>query len=120
MLIGGLAAVALLAPNALANGHPGRAHQIGPKVEMAFSGVSARQVRSATGGAPAASSSVYVYGAFVDFCGPGATTGCPLYNDGANAPVPASGGLTVLDFGAPCFEPATLALGTQLFNSAVM
>jgi Fibronectin type III domain len=117
MLIGGLAAVALLAPNALANGHAGRAHQIGPKVEMAFSGVSARQVRSATGGAPAASSSVYVYGAFVDFCGPGATTGCPLYNDGANAPVPASGGLTVLDFGAPCFEPATLALGTQLFNS---
>ncbi len=25
--------------------------------------------------------------------------------------------MTILDFGAPCFEPATLAWGTQLFNS---
>src|SRR5690349_4144082 len=157
MLIGGLAALALLALNARADSQPGRAHQAGPKVaasclnlpvsgllihptscritgpasivvagtdpytgqhrEIAVSGATARQVRSAADGASAPSSSVYVYGRFVDACGLGATTGCPLYNDGANEAVPATGGMTVLDFGAPCFEPATLALGTQLFNS---
>jgi hypothetical protein len=117
MLIGGMAAVALLAPNALADGQPGRAHQAGPKVELAFSGASARQVLRAAGGAPSPSSSLYVYGSYVDVCGLAATTGCPLYNAGANEAVPATGGMTVIDFGAPCFEPATLALGTQLFNS---
>jgi len=81
--------------------------------EISVSGAQARQVRRAPGGPPAPSSSVYVYGSFVDVCGAGATTGCPLYNDGADA----AGGMTVLDFGAPCFEPATLDLGTQLFNS---
>jgi fibronectin type III domain protein len=67
--------------------------------------------------APASSSSFYVYGVYVDQCGPTATTGCPLYVDGANAPVPSTGGLTVLDFGAPCYNPNTLAWGTQLFIS---
>src|SRR5690242_7808116 len=68
-------------------------------------------------GVPASTSSFYVYGSFVDACGPGATTECPLYNDAATEAVPAAGGMTILDFGAPCFEPATLAWGTQLFNS---
>jgi hypothetical protein len=115
-LIGGVAALSLLALNAPADSQPGRAHS-GQHREIAVSGARAGQVRSAAGSAPEPSSSVYVYGAFVDACGPGATTSCPLYNDGANEAVPATGAMTVLDFGAPCFEPATLAWGTQLFNS---
>lgn len=66
---------------------------------------------------PPATSSYYVYGSFVDVCGLKATTECPLYDYAAEQAVPASGGMTILDFGAPCFEPATLAWGTQLFNS---
>jgi fibronectin type III domain protein len=80
---------------------------------MASQEQGARTVSSA----PASSTSYYVYGAYVDQCGPTATTGCPLYVDGASAPVPSSGGLTVLDFGAPCYNPNTLAWGTQLFIS---
>jgi hypothetical protein len=68
-------------------------------------------------GDPAAASSFYVYGAYVDGCGLSATTECPLYLDAANETVPPAGGMTILDFGAPCFEPATRAWGTQLFNS---
>ena len=66
---------------------------------------------------PAATSSFYVYGSYIDVCGLNAAAECPLYDDGANEAVPPTGGMTILDFGAPCFEPATLALGTQLFNS---
>lgn len=72
---------------------------------------------SATAGVPATTSSFYVYGSFIDVCGLSATTECPLYDDAANEAVPPSGGMTILDFGAPCFEPATFAWGTQLFNS---
>jgi Fibronectin type III domain len=74
--------------------------------------------RASTGaGVPQATSSYYVYGSFIDTCGLGATSECPLYTDGASEVVPAGGGMTILDFGAPCFEPATRAWGTQLFNS---
>ena len=66
---------------------------------------------------PSTTSSFYVYGSYVDGCGLTATTECPLYNDAATGTVPPTGGMTILDFGAPCFEPATLAWGTQLFNS---
>ena len=72
---------------------------------------------SAAAGVPPATSSFYVYGSYVDVCGLTATSGCPLYSDGANEAVPPAGGMTILDFGAPCFEPVTLAWGTQLFNS---
>ena len=68
-------------------------------------------------GDPSATSSFYVYGSYIDVCGLSASAECPLYNDGAQEVVPPTGGLTILDFGAPCFEPATLAWGTQLFNS---
>ena len=68
-------------------------------------------------GIPSTTSSFYVYGSFVDVCGLNATTECPLYDDAAREAVPPTGGMTILDFGAPCFEPATLAWGTQLFNS---
>jgi hypothetical protein len=68
-------------------------------------------------GDPPATSSFYVYGAYINVCGLSATTECPLYGDAANETVPPTGGMTILDFGAPCFEPATLAWGTQLFNS---
>ena len=68
-------------------------------------------------GDPSATSSFYVYGSYIDVCGLTATTECPLYNDAANEAVPLTGGMTILDFGAPCFEPATLAWGSQLFNS---
>src|SRR5487761_1486257 len=67
--------------------------------------------------APQPSSSLYVYGSYIDACGPSATTGCPLFNDGSGESVPPTGGMTILDFGAPCFDPSTLAWGTQLFNS---
>ena len=128
MLIGGMAALALLASNTLENGQSKPAHKAAARVagtdahggqhrEIAVSGARGGQAHSAPGGAPAASLSLYVYGSYVDVCGLDATTGCPLYNDGANKPVPATGGMTILDFGAPCFETATLALGTQLFNS---
>lgn len=68
-------------------------------------------------GMPPTTSSYYVYGSFVDTCGVGATTDCPLYADGAKEQVPSAGGMTILDFGAPCFEPATLEWGSQLLNS---
>jgi hypothetical protein len=71
----------------------------------------------AAGGQPAATTSFYVYGSYISVCGLSATTECPLFNNAASAAVPATGGMTILDFGAPCFEPATLAMGTQLFNS---
>jgi Fibronectin type III domain len=81
--------------------------------------VSEHVVRTASGtaGAPSATPSYYVYGSFIDVCGLGATTQCPLYADAAKETIPAAGGMTILDFGAPCFEPATLAWGSQLFNS---
>lgn len=72
---------------------------------------------SVAAGVPSATSSFYVYGSFIDVCGLSETTECPLYADAASEAVPAAGGMTILDFGAPCFEPATLAWGTQLFNS---
>ena len=75
------------------------------------------KLASSDAGDPPATSSFYVYGSYIDVCGLSATTECPLYNDAANETVPPTGGMTILDFGAPCFEPATLAWGTQLFNS---
>ena len=66
---------------------------------------------------PLAASSFYVFGSFIDVCGLHATTECPLYNDARSEPIPPNGGMTILDFGAPCYEPATLDWGTQLFNS---
>ena len=71
----------------------------------------------AAAGAPAPSTSFYVYGSYVDVCGLSATTECPLFNNGAIEAAASTGGITILDFGAPCYEPATLAWGTQLFNS---
>src|SRR5260370_23305143 len=75
------------------------------------------KLASSAAGDPPATSSFYVYGSYIDVCGLSATTECPLYDDAANETVPPTGGMTILDFGAPCFEPATLAWGTQLFNS---
>jgi hypothetical protein len=75
------------------------------------------KLASSGAGDPPATSSFYVYGSYIDVCGLSATTQCPLYDDAANETVPPTGGMTILDFGAPCFEPATLAWGTQLFNS---
>jgi hypothetical protein len=71
--------------------------------------------------APPATTSYYVYGAYLASCGSGATTGCPLYQDGAGI-YPSSttpSGLLVLDFGAPCYDPHSLTYGTQLFNTFV-
>jgi hypothetical protein len=74
----------------------------------------------AAAGMPSPASSYYVFGAFVASCGPTATSGCPLYVDGADEPSPSGGALAVLDFGAPCFVPPTTGApvyGTQLFNT---
>ncbi len=72
---------------------------------------------AAAAGIPAPASSDYVLGSFVAQCGPQATSGCPLYVDGANQTAPSGGALTVLDFGAPCFDPNGV-YGTQLFNTS--
>jgi len=95
-----------------------RRRPVAAPVSDARSG-SMRNAKLASSGAgdPPATSSFYVYGSYVDVCGLNATTECPLYNDAANETVPLTGGMTILDFGAPCFEPVTLAWGTQLFNS---
>jgi hypothetical protein len=79
--------------------------------------VAGDQAVSAAAGVPSPSASFYVFGSYIDVCGLSATTECPLYNDGAVEGAASTGGITILDFGAPCFEPATLAWGTQLFNS---
>ncbi len=71
----------------------------------------------ASPGIPAPASSDYVLGSFVAQCGAQATSGCPLYVDGANQTAPSGGALTVLDFGAPCFDANTV-YGTQLFNTS--
>jgi hypothetical protein len=75
------------------------------------------RLATSTAGDSPATSSFYVYGSYIDVCGLSATTECPLYKDAANETIPPTGGMTILDFGAPCFEPATRAWGTQLFNS---
>jgi hypothetical protein len=69
---------------------------------------------AAAAGIPAPASSDYVLGSFLAQCGPLATSGCPLYVDGANQTAPSGGSLTVLAFGAPCFD-ANGVYGTQLF-----
>jgi hypothetical protein len=74
-------------------------------------------ISGAAAGVPAPASSDYVLGSFVAACGAQATTGCPLYIDGANQTAPSGGALTVLDFGAPCFD-AMGVYGTQLFNTS--
>ena len=66
---------------------------------------------------PQPSSSTYVYGSYIDQCGPTDTTTCPLFQAAATASIPSTGALVVLDFGAPCFDPNTLVWGTQLFVS---
>jgi Fibronectin type III domain len=91
----------------------------GKSAEMVVESGPLRTSTLATTGAgdSPATSSFYVYGSYINVCGLNATTECPLYGDAANETVPPTGGMTILDFGAPCFEPATLAWGTQLFNS---
>jgi hypothetical protein len=77
----------------------------------------ASAISGSAAGIPTPASSNYVLGAFVAQCGPQATSGCPLYVDGANQTAPSGGALTVLDFGAPCFD-ANGVYGTQLFNTS--
>jgi hypothetical protein len=81
---------------------------------------SARAATVAAATPPAPSGSLYVYAAYLNPCGATATWGCPLYVAGARAPVPAGGGLDILDFGAPCFSGSvgSEVYGTQLFGSA--
>lgn len=79
-------------------------------LSSAISGVAA--------GIPMPASSDYVLGSFVAQCGPQATSSCPLYVDGANQTAPSGGALTVLAFGAPCFD-AMGVYGTQLFNTSI-
>ena len=71
--------------------------------------------------APPTTTSYYVFGAYLDQCGPSATTECPLWVDGAGTYSPSStpSGLVILDFGAPCYNPNTLVFGSQLLNTYV-
>ncbi len=93
----------------------GRDAQTGKELEIIT--VAGDRAAAAAAGAPSPSTSFYVFGSYIDVCGLSATTECPLYNDGAIEGAASTGGITILDFGAPCYEPATLAWGTQLFNS---
>src|SRR5439155_18121817 len=58
---------------------------------------------------------------FLAQCGASATSGCPLYVDGADEPAPAGGALIVLDFGAPCYvdTQAGPVYGAQLFLNSI-
>jgi hypothetical protein len=95
-----------------------RQRSVGELLSRAGSGpLGNSKLASSGAGDPMASSSFYVYGSYIDTCGLSATSECFLYYNAANETVPPTGGMTILDFGAPCFEPATLAWGTQLFNS---
>ena len=120
MLIGAVIALAVLPAGNTSHAVPHFSRIIGPAT-MVAAGMDLRSgpLRSSSlaAGVPRATSSFYVYGSYIDACGLSATTECPLYNDGASETVPPAGGMTILDFGAPCFEPATLAWGSQLFNS---
>jgi hypothetical protein len=86
-------------------------------VAMMPAGARAAAPPRASTAEPEASASIYVHGSWIDVCGLTATTECPLFNDAAAETIPATGGMAILDFGAPCYEPATLEWGTQLFNS---
>ncbi len=106
MLLGAVGALALLPWNPIA----ASAHQTAARP-------AALAPPRVAGAEPDASSSIYVHASWIDVCGLNANTECPLYNAAAAETVPATGGMAILDFGAPCYEPATLAWGTQLFNS---
>jgi hypothetical protein len=108
------AAAGGLRPTAL--NHAG--HSGAPLATTAASEVLASGL-AASNGPPAPAASYYVWYALGSECGPGATTGCRLYVDGANEPSPATGALVVLDFGAPCFVPGSnpTIYGVQLFNT---
>ena len=69
---------------------------------------------AAPGTAPGASYSYYVYADYLASCG-GPAPLCPMWSMGASAGTPATGGLTVLDFGAPCIDPNSGAQGVQMF-----
>ena len=114
-MAGAVTALALLPADQMSNGAQQPAMQLAAHVTSGPLRNSNRAVGAA--GDPSAASSFYVYGSYIDACGLSATTECPLYGDAANETVPSAGGMTILDFGAPCYEPATLAWGTQLFNS---
>ena len=116
VLIGAVAALALL-PTSRVNCRISGPTSIVLTADAHSGGFRDSKLAIGAAGDPSPTSSFYVYGSYIDVCGPTATTECPLYNDAANEAVPAAGGMTILDFGAPCFEPATLAWGSQLFNS---
>src|SRR5258708_6999560 len=109
--------------------HPTSCRAIGP-TSLVVDGTDARngkdlEITTAAGdraaraaaGAPLPSTSFYVFGSYIDVCGLSAPTEWPRHTDGAIEGAASTGGITILDFGAPCFEPITLAWGAQLFNS---
>lgn len=63
--------------------------------------------------------SYYEYYAYHSSCTSSSDPACPLYKQGQATYTPSSGGLVVLDFGAPCFVPGTSTYGAQLFGGAV-
>ncbi len=71
-------------------------------------------------GPPTDTPSYYEYDSYANGqCGPTATSGCPIYVQGYNTYTPASQGLVILDFGAPCYVPGTTTYGAQLFGGDV-
>lgn len=59
------------------------------------------------------------YAYYSSACSNGKQAGCPLYRQGQSTYTPGSGGLLVLDFGAPCFVPNTSTYGAQMFLGQV-
>lgn len=69
--------------------------------------------------APPVSPSYYEYYAYLQQCSPGATVGCPLYQQGQSTYTPDPAGLVILDFGAPCYSTTTGLYGTEMFGGGV-
>ncbi len=74
---------------------------------------------TATALPPPVTPSYYEYYSYLQSCPAGATTACPLFQQGQATYTPATGGLLVLDFGAPCYVPNTTTYGAQLFGGQV-
>jgi hypothetical protein len=119
-LIGALAVLAVL-PSVSSSAMTPQSHhdRSAPQqaTDMRSGSLRGSEIATTAAGVPATSSSFYVFGSFLDVCGLNANTECPLYDDAARETISPAGGMTILDFGAPCFEPVTLAWGIQLLNS---
>lgn len=91
-------------------------------VSLASSGLTTRLLSSTVASGslspPATTASYYEYQSYLSECSGSPGSGCPAYQQGYSAYSPASGGVVVLDFGAPCYVPGSspTSYGVQIFG----